>query len=257
MRITTNIFMALMLAMGTSTVTAATPDGQYEQLCTLCHLPGTHGAPKVGDREAWTQRLRSGFNPVYRNAIEGVANSAMLARGGQASLTDGELRAIVDYMIAATALPASVISEARRYDRLGLSDRDFMRRDVSRDGYLSRQEVGNDPILLRNFSRFDINRDGRLSESEYRKAENVLETERIAVDVDDATLGIAVAKALTAVKGLNAGEITIEISNGALVMNGVVGHASLAIAAQDAVKRIAGLKSIRNRLVSGDQMGWD
>lgn len=257
MRITTSLLMVLLSATALTMESSASPAEQYEKFCSLCHLPGSHGAPKVGDREAWTLRLRSGLNPVYRNAIEGIANTTMLAKGGQSALSDAELRAIVDFMIGATALPASVISQARRYDRLGLSDRDFMRRDVSRDGYLSRQEVGNDPILLRNFSRFDTNRDGRLSESEYRHAENVLETERMSVDVDDATLGIAVGKALAAVKGLNAGEITIEISNGVLVMNGAVGHASLDIAAQDAVKRIAGLKSIRNRLVSADQMGWD
>lgn len=40
-------------------------------------------------------------------------------------------------------------------------------------------------------------------------------------------------------------------------MTGMVGHAGMAIAAQDAVKRIPGIKSIQNQLVSGDQLGWD
>lgn len=257
MRITTNIFMAFWLAMAVTAAAAATPAEQYESFCTMCHLPGAHGAPKVGDRDDWTQRLRSGLNPVYRNAIEGVPNTSMLPKGGQAGLSDSEMKAIVDFMIAATALPASVINNAKRYDRFGLTDRDFIRRDVSRDGYLSRQEVSADPVLLKNFSRYDANRDGRLSEAEYRSAEAALERERIAINADDAELAAAVGKTLAAVKGLDSKDIRIEVSGGALVMTGMVGHASMAIAAQDAVKRIPGIKSIQNRLVSGDQMGWD
>lgn len=62
---------------------------------------------------------------VYRNAIEGMPNTAMLARGG-ASLSEAEVRAVVDYMLSASALPAHVMRDAARYDRLALSDRDFI-----------------------------------------------------------------------------------------------------------------------------------
>ncbi len=257
MDISIKTLMALLPALAATLAMAATPDENYTRLCTTCHLPGVHGAPRVGDRENWAQRLHSGLNIVYRNAIEGVPNTAMLAKGGHTELSDIELRAIVDYMIAATALPASVLRDAMRYDKLGLSDRDFIRRDVSRDGYLSRQEITVDPLLLKNFSRFDINKDGRLSETEYRRAETVLEQERIAITVDDAELDAAVRKALSAVKDLAPGDVKINVVSGTLEMTGIVGHASLAIQAQDAVKRVAGLKGISNRLVSGDQMGWD
>ena len=33
---------------------------------TLCHLPGIHGAPKVGDREDWARRVRPGMTMVFR-----------------------------------------------------------------------------------------------------------------------------------------------------------------------------------------------
>lgn len=236
---------------------AATPEVHYTQLCALCHLPGVHGAPKVGRQEDWVQRLKPGLNAVYRNAIEGIPNTAMLAKGGHSELSDAEVRAVVDYMIAATAIPRSLLQDAARYDRLGITDRDFLRRDISRDGYLSRSEVSADAVLLRNFSRFDSNRDGRLSEAEYRNAESALERERIAADVDDDTLTAAVRKALSAVKGIDFEYVKVEISAGALIMRGIVGHADVAINAYDAVKRVAGLKTISNRLVSGDQISWD
>ena len=161
MDISIKTLMALLPALAATLAMAATPDENYTRLCTTCHLPGVHGAPRVGDRKNWTQRLHSGLNIVYRNAIEGVPNTAMLAKGGHTELSDIELRAIVDYMITATALPPSVLRDARRYDKLGLSDRDFIRRDVSRDGYLSLREITVDPLLLKNFSCFDINKDGR------------------------------------------------------------------------------------------------
>jgi cytochrome c5 len=249
--------LALLPALATLTAAAATPADNYARLCTMCHLPGAHGAPQVGDREDWTQRLRPGLNTVYRNAIEGIPNTAMMAKGGHTELSDTEIRAIVDYMIAASAVPASVLRDAARYDRFGLTDPDFIRRDTSRDGYLSRSELSGDAVLIRNFARFDSNRDGRLSEVEYRNAEIRLEQERAAVTVDDAELAVAVRKALSTVKGIDFEYVKIEIAAGSLVMTGIVGHAGVAIQAQDAVKRVPGVKSIRNRLVSGDQISWD
>lgn len=257
MGIAIKTLMALLPALTASIAAAATPAEHYVKLCTMCHLPGAHGAPQVGDREDWTQRLRPGLNTVYRNAIGGIPNTAMMAKGGHTELSDAETRAIVDYMIAASALPAAVLRDAARYDKLGLTDRDFIRRDTSRDGYLSRNELAVDPLLVRNFARFDANKDGRLSEAEYRNAEAVLEKERAAVTVDDATLATTVRKALAGVKGIDFEYVKIEVAAGALVMTGIVGHASVAIQAQDAVKRIAGVKTINNRLVSGDQISWD
>lgn len=242
---------------GTMTQTAAaTPAERYTQFCAMCHLPGVHGAPKVGRHDDWLPRLKPGLNMVYRNAVEGMPNTAMLARGG-ADLSEADVRAVVDFMLAATALPVSALRDAARYDRFGLSDRDFIRRDTSRDGFLSRSEVSADPLLLKNFARFDSNRDGRLSEAEYRNAETVLERERIAANVDDATLSAAVKKALAAIKGIDFEYVKFEVSRGALVIKGIVGHADVAVHTQDAVKRIAGIKSINNLLVSGDQISRD
>lgn len=235
---------------------AAAPAEDYTRFCAMCHLPGIHGAPQVGRSADWLARLKPGLNIVYRNAIEGMPNTAMLARGGS-GLDETEVRAVVDYMIAASALPASAMREAARYDRLGLVDRDFIRRDVSRDGFISRSELAGDPLLLRQFARFDRNRDGRLSEREYREAERVLEQERMAVRVDDASLTAAVRRALTAIKGIDFDYVKFEVRLGVLEIRGIVGHADIAVAAGDAVRHIAGLQSISNRLVSGDQMSWD
>ena len=64
--------------------------------CVKCHGQGLNGAPRIGDKAAWIDRAKLGFDSVVRSAING--HGAMPARGGQASFTDDEMRAAVAYM---------------------------------------------------------------------------------------------------------------------------------------------------------------
>lgn len=64
--------------------------------CARCHADGVGGAPQIGDRAAWTSRLTRGADGLVRSAIHG--HGGMPPRGGQANLTDGELRAAILYM---------------------------------------------------------------------------------------------------------------------------------------------------------------
>jgi cytochrome c5 len=78
--------------------------------CSKCHATGVNGAPKIGDRAAWIQRLSRGLDVVVRSAIHG--HGPMPPRGGVADLTDSEIRAAVIHMFnptagAATKAPAA------------------------------------------------------------------------------------------------------------------------------------------------------
>lgn len=83
---------------------AAAPDlmhGQqiYRQACAFCHDKGVAGAPKIGDAAAWNPRLaQGGWGALYTAAIRG--KGAMPAKGGNPSLSDTDVHAAVDYMIA-------------------------------------------------------------------------------------------------------------------------------------------------------------
>lgn len=74
----------------------------YGKACALCHAAGVAGAPKPGDKEDWAPRIAQGDDVLYTHAIEGYTGSkgAMPARGGNASLTDEEVKAAVDFMTA-------------------------------------------------------------------------------------------------------------------------------------------------------------
>jgi cytochrome c5 len=84
-----------------SSKTAAPVERTGEQVvklrCGECHEKGLHGAPKVGDADAWIPRVKNGLDAVVRSAING--HGGMPARGGIASLTDSEIRNAIVYMM--------------------------------------------------------------------------------------------------------------------------------------------------------------
>ncbi len=80
--------------------TTKAPERTGEQIvqarCVKCHQTGEGGAPKIGDQAAWIPRVKQGLDVVVRSAING--HGGMPARGGQANLTDAEMRSAVVYM---------------------------------------------------------------------------------------------------------------------------------------------------------------
>lgn len=67
--------------------------------CSNCHLTGEGGAPKIGDRAAWSKRISAGIDRVTASAIRG--HGGMPARGGFADLTDPEMKKAILYMFDA------------------------------------------------------------------------------------------------------------------------------------------------------------
>jgi cytochrome c5 len=85
----------------TAASAAGKPDGKkiFETTCTVCHGTGVAGAPKFGDKAAWKMHLAHGPEHLYQNAIKGMG--AMPPKGGNSALSDADVKAAVDYMIAA------------------------------------------------------------------------------------------------------------------------------------------------------------
>jgi len=67
-----------------------------EGQCVKCHRDGLNGAPRIGDRAAWSPRMSQGVDVLVHSAIRG--HGGMPPRGGQANLSDGELRAAILFM---------------------------------------------------------------------------------------------------------------------------------------------------------------
>jgi cytochrome c5 len=89
-------------ASASVTGTAAKPDGKkiYDTVCMACHSTGAAGAPKLGDKAAWAARIKNGIDALHANAIKG--KGAMPPKGGNASLSDADVNAAVDYIVSAS-----------------------------------------------------------------------------------------------------------------------------------------------------------
>lgn len=75
----------------------------FEGACIACHGAGIAGAPKFSDKAAWAPRIKQGKDVLYTHAIKGYQGKAgmMPAKGGSAA-SDEEVKAAVDYMVAAS-----------------------------------------------------------------------------------------------------------------------------------------------------------
>jgi cytochrome c5 len=71
----------------------------YDQTCHVCHATGLAGSPKFGDKAAWAPRIATGMPALYNAALHGL--NAMPPKGGNTALSDAQVQAAVDYMVAA------------------------------------------------------------------------------------------------------------------------------------------------------------
>lgn len=90
-------------AVASAAPAAAAPAGDgkkiYDTTCMACHATGVAGAPKFGDKAQWAPRIQLGMDTLHTAAIKG--KGAMPPKGGNMSLSDADVMAAVDYMVAA------------------------------------------------------------------------------------------------------------------------------------------------------------
>ena len=93
------IALSAVLAACGLNQTAFAADGKtvYGQTCAACHASGLAGAPKVGDKAAWAPRTGAGKGALMASVVKGKGN--MPPKAGNASLTEDEIGAAIDYML--------------------------------------------------------------------------------------------------------------------------------------------------------------
>ena len=87
------------VAQASAAPEAASANGEktYKATCFACHDVGVAGAPKLGDKAAWEPRIAAGKDALYHSSLNG--KNAMPAKGGNAALSDADVKAAVDYMV--------------------------------------------------------------------------------------------------------------------------------------------------------------
>ena len=77
----------------------------YEKSCSACHAGGIAGAPKFGNAADWAARIGTGINALYQSALKGKP-PLMPPKGGAMDAPDADVKAAVDYMVAAAKAAA-------------------------------------------------------------------------------------------------------------------------------------------------------
>jgi cytochrome c5 len=79
---------------------AAAADGKavYDKVCVACHQVSVAGSPRLGDKAAWAPRLKAGTDALVQSVIKG--KNAMPPKAGNPSLSEGEIRAAVEFMVS-------------------------------------------------------------------------------------------------------------------------------------------------------------
>ncbi|MCC7439247.1 MAG: cytochrome c5 family protein [Armatimonadetes bacterium] len=70
----------------------------YQLTCHACHETGAQGAPRLGNREEWKERLGKGRKTLLKHSLEGFG--LMPAKGGHTTLTKKQVTLALDFMLA-------------------------------------------------------------------------------------------------------------------------------------------------------------
>ena len=73
----------------------------YDANCAGCHESGMMGAPKPGDKAAWSGRITQGLDVITKKTIEGFQGKAgmMPAKGGNAKLSNEDVTNAAAFMV--------------------------------------------------------------------------------------------------------------------------------------------------------------
>lgn len=74
------------------------------EVCSACHAAGLMGAPQIGNAAAWSARLSAAGSIDGLLASAAHGKNAMPPRGGDSGLSDAELRAAIEAMLAASGV---------------------------------------------------------------------------------------------------------------------------------------------------------
>ncbi|MDO4997551.1 MAG: c-type cytochrome [Neisseria sp.] len=93
-----------IMPQGTVVMGDGTPIGErqgeqiFNKVCIQCHAADGNvpNAPRITNNGEWAARIAQGFDTLFQHALNGF--NAMPAKGGQADLTDDELKRVIVYM---------------------------------------------------------------------------------------------------------------------------------------------------------------
>ncbi|HEX5801795.1 MAG TPA: c(7)-type cytochrome triheme domain-containing protein [Azospira sp.] len=107
------LIVSMMLGLAAAgSVSADSGKDVYTKVCAVCHAGGIAAAPRYGNAGDWGPRVAKGMPTLYQSALKGTPKG-MPAKGGNLTLPDGDVKAAVDYMVAAVGGAKAAAAEAK------------------------------------------------------------------------------------------------------------------------------------------------
>lgn len=199
----------------------------YRNRCSLCHAGGAGGAPRFRNREEWTPRAAQGKLTLYQGALKGKPNTAMQARGGFRDLSEDEVMAAVDYMVAQAGLNPGLKPEAKPepVPPTALAS--------AAPAAVIAAPAPGEPIDDRNITT------------------TIAETIRAQLAPDD---NVEMQDAAARIGTLG---ITVATKDGVVSLAGMVKSAELIERAETIAKSVSGVKKVESRLIAATLFEWD
>lgn len=229
----------------------------YQTNCSHCHSGEAPSAPRIGAFADWTKRLSAGFNHLYESAIDGIPNTAMLAKGGHTELSNEEIKNLVHYFLLMAKIDSQAVQAALKYDELQIKDREFISLDQFRLGYLEKKNFGKEENYFEKFDEYDTHRDNRLNQTEFLKMRADLQKIQRTSKLSDVELQQNILNTLSKVNGMPPDGICVAVKNGNAVINGVVGDDAVLDRAFKSIRWLPGLQKLDNRLITAEMMAFD
>ncbi|HUH93565.1 MAG TPA: c-type cytochrome [Casimicrobiaceae bacterium] len=89
--------IGILAGAGYAQGTERTGKEVVDSVCIACHGTGANGAPKIGDKKAWSKLAGRGLTGLSESALNGIRN--MPPHGGNMALTDTEIERAITYMV--------------------------------------------------------------------------------------------------------------------------------------------------------------
>ena len=96
------VFLAAIPVMAQDSARLALGEKVFVSSCKSCHDTGKaeNDAPQLSEKAEWKERYGKGLPDLYKSAIDGFSGYyVMPPRGGNAALSDEEVKAAVDFML--------------------------------------------------------------------------------------------------------------------------------------------------------------
>jgi osmotically-inducible protein OsmY len=171
----------------------------------------------VTHREEWLPRWQRGRDTMHEAAIKGVPNTAMAAKGGYAKLSDDEVKAAVDYILARTGFQENLVVKSSATGASATTQSNASGAAVD-DNTLQKQVAE----ALRN---------GMANGAQIENVEGKL-----------------------LVRGVN---IRVSVRDGAVTLEGMLAKPDIISRAEQIAKSVNGVRRIDNKLVASGLFDWD